>query len=204
MMGFLLFNPAPSSIAMIGLGGGSIAKYCQQHLPDAHFTAVEINEKVIALREQFHITPDNERFMVIHQDGANFVANRSHRFDVMLVDAFDSDGHIPRLCSAGFYDNCFSRLNEQGVLVVNVLSNDLKYGKHLSHIRDAFEDRVIMVNAEEDANKIVFACKGMVFPVEMDLIMQRVIELAPLHPIPLQLTAQKILQRMSYRTPRES
>jgi spermidine synthase len=28
MMSFLLFNPDPKHIVMIGLGGGSLAKYC--------------------------------------------------------------------------------------------------------------------------------------------------------------------------------
>ena len=41
MMGFLLFQPAPARIAMIGLGGGSLAKYCALKLPEADFTAIE-------------------------------------------------------------------------------------------------------------------------------------------------------------------
>ena len=39
MMGFLLFAPAPARIAMIGLGGGLLAKYCALRLPDVDFTA---------------------------------------------------------------------------------------------------------------------------------------------------------------------
>ena len=33
MMAFLLFNPAPKRITMIGLGGGSLAKFCYRNLP---------------------------------------------------------------------------------------------------------------------------------------------------------------------------
>ena len=33
MMAFLLFNPAPKRIAMVGLGGGSLAKFCYRNLP---------------------------------------------------------------------------------------------------------------------------------------------------------------------------
>src|SRR3546814_9122322 len=43
MMGFLLFNPSPQTIEMIGLGGGSLAKYCYKYLPDVSITAVEID-----------------------------------------------------------------------------------------------------------------------------------------------------------------
>src|SRR4051812_25073219 len=33
MMACLLFRPAPRHLLMIGLGGGSIAKFCYRHLP---------------------------------------------------------------------------------------------------------------------------------------------------------------------------
>jgi spermidine synthase len=32
-MAFLLFNSRPDNVAMIGLGGGSLAKFCHRHLP---------------------------------------------------------------------------------------------------------------------------------------------------------------------------
>ena len=38
MMAFLLLLPEPASIAMIGLGGGSLAKFCYRHLPDCRIT----------------------------------------------------------------------------------------------------------------------------------------------------------------------
>ena len=59
MMAFLLFNPNPQRIVMIGLGGGSLAKFCYRHLPRSHITVVEINEDVIALREEFCIPKAN-------------------------------------------------------------------------------------------------------------------------------------------------
>jgi spermidine synthase len=60
MMGFLLLNPAPRTIAMIGLGGGSLAKFCHRHLPGAHMTVVDNNPGVIALRRQFGIPDDQQ------------------------------------------------------------------------------------------------------------------------------------------------
>src|SRR5262245_24128131 len=57
MMGFLLFEPAPESILMIGLGGGSLAKFCYRYLPACRIKVVEINPNVIALRREF-LVPD--------------------------------------------------------------------------------------------------------------------------------------------------
>ena len=51
MMGFLLFNPAPRSVLMIGLGGGALHKYIHKHLPETDLTTVEINPGVIELRQ---------------------------------------------------------------------------------------------------------------------------------------------------------
>ena len=53
MMAFLLFNCQPRRIALIGLGGGSIAKYCYRYLPSARIAAVESDPDVIALRDEF-------------------------------------------------------------------------------------------------------------------------------------------------------
>jgi hypothetical protein len=65
MMGFLLFNPSPAHIGMIGLGGGSIAKFCHRFLPASRMTVLEINPHVIVLRNDFQVPPDDERFEVL-------------------------------------------------------------------------------------------------------------------------------------------
>ena len=44
MMAFLLFCPEPRRILMIGLGGGSLVKFCNRRLPSTHVTVVEIDD----------------------------------------------------------------------------------------------------------------------------------------------------------------
>jgi len=114
MMGFLLLHPAPERIAMIGLGGGSLAKYCAATLPEVDFTAVEIAPDVIALREAFGIPPDGPRFRIFCEDGAEFVRRDGPAVDVLIVDAFDRTGQPESLCSAAFYDYCHDRLAPGG------------------------------------------------------------------------------------------
>ena len=50
MMCFALFVPRPRHILMVGLGGGSLAKFCHRHFPHTRITVVEISAEVIALR----------------------------------------------------------------------------------------------------------------------------------------------------------
>src|SRR5688572_31951776 len=52
MMAFLLFVPAPREVLMIGLGGGSLAKFVYHRLPATRTRAVEVNVRVAAIARQ--------------------------------------------------------------------------------------------------------------------------------------------------------
>src|ERR1700761_3056754 len=106
MMAFEMFLPNPRHIAIIGLGGGSVAKWCHRHHPDAKITAVEINPRVIAMRDTFHIPRDDKRFRILCEDAAAFVGRTHLRFDALLVDCFTAESSPRELCSQGFFDNC--------------------------------------------------------------------------------------------------
>jgi spermidine synthase len=160
MMGFLLFNPMPSSIAMVGLGGGSLAKYCHRNLPWANIRVVEINPHVIALRDEFLIPPDDERLTVIQGDGAQYVCQHDGQHDVLMIDGFDSRGLPPRLCSQRFYDDCFKALAQDGTMVANLQFGQVDYDRHLDRIHRSFDDAVLVVDDDDLNNTIVFAGKG--------------------------------------------
>jgi spermidine synthase len=200
MMGFLLFLPKPEHIAMIGLGGGSLAKYCRRRLPDADFTAVEISPDVLALRSAFGIPEDDARFRIVCADGADFVRRRTNAFDILMVDGFDREGQPRQLCSAEFYDNCHCALRPGGVLVVNLCADDTGYGSYIARISDSFFGKAVVVEAEEGDNKIVFAGKGGDFPPSFAVLSERLRALEPKHPVELDRTAQKILQREQARS----
>ena len=199
MMGFLLFNPQPRRIAMIGLGGGSLAKYCRRKLPDSQFIAVELSPEVIGLRDQFGIPPDNALFSILCADGADFVHGESESLDVLLVDGFDGGGQPERLCSAAFYDDCHAALRAGGILVVNLCADDTGYGSYVGRIGDAFGGKMAVVEAEEGDNKIVFACKDGNFPPSFNELTERLRQLESAHPVGLDRTAQMILRRKEVR-----
>ena len=161
MMAFLLFNPEPKNIAMIGLGGGSLAKFCHRYLPNSLIQVVEINPHVIALRDAFQVPPDDARFCVIRGDGASFVRNMPARVDVLLVDGFDSDGLPARLASQRFYDDCRDALQPGGIMVANLHYGHRHYEVYLDRIRRSFpNESVLVIDDGEMSNSIVFACNG--------------------------------------------
>jgi spermidine synthase len=161
MMGFLLFQPAPVHIGMIGLGGGSLAKFCYRQLPASRMTVLEINPHVIALRREFHVPDDDERFTVIAADGALYLQQaETPRFDVLLVDGFDHEGQPAALCSQRFYDDCFAALGDNGVLVVNLHSDHPDYPLLVGRISRSFSGNAVEVMAAEKSNAVVFASRG--------------------------------------------
>ena len=195
MMGFLLFQPEPKRIAMIGLGGGSLAKYCRRRLPATDFTAVEISHQVVALRREFGIPDDGPLFRVVAADGADFVRRQRKTFDVLLIDGFDSSGQPETLCSPAFYDCCRDCLRRGGVLAVNLCADDNACGVYLDRIRTAFSGKAVAVDADDGGNTIVFACKGRGFPLPLAVLAGRLAGLEAAHPVELASTAQKILVR---------
>jgi spermidine synthase len=158
MMAFLLFNPDPETLVMIGLGGGSMAKWCYRHLPSSDITIAEINPYVISLRDYFHIPQDDTRFRVFCEDGAMYVARTFDQVDVLIVDGFDADGQPPELCSEEFYDNCYDALTSSGLMVVNLCGWGDRI--HIARIKKIFGDRVLVVTPDDGSNRVVFACKG--------------------------------------------
>jgi spermidine synthase len=160
MMGFLLFKPAPARMAMVGLGGGSLAKFCYRQLPACRISVVEINPHVIALRGDFQVPEDDGRFQVIEGDGAVFVASQAGAFDTLLVDGFDHQGQPAPLCSQGFYDDCFAALAPGGILVVNLHYDDPDYAIWVARIQRSFGGNAVEICAMEKSNCIVFASRG--------------------------------------------
>src|SRR3970040_3128060 len=43
MMAFLLFRPPPRRVLMVGLGGGSLAKFIYHRIPDAVTEVIDVN-----------------------------------------------------------------------------------------------------------------------------------------------------------------
>lgn len=157
MMGFLLLNPAPRRVLMVGLGGGSLAKYCHRHLPHTHLQVVEISQEVIALRDEFRIPPDDERLEIVCADGSTFMAQGDDTFDVILIDGFTADGQPPALSTPAFYRHCARRLMPQGALIINLHAAEPALSLHLKRLHKVMGSGVFDVAVDDGDNRVVLA-----------------------------------------------
>ncbi|ASW03106.1 fused MFS/spermidine synthase [Paraburkholderia aromaticivorans] len=169
MMTFGLFHHAPRDILIVGLGGGSLSKYCFQKFPSARVTTVEIDANVIALREIFFVPPDSERFHIVHADAAAYLSHRTGIADVILLDGFDATGLPAALSSQSFYDSCRAALRDKGVLVSNLLNNDARLATHLARMRRACDANLLRTTAQCGANVIAVGFKRRTVPGWDDL-----------------------------------
>ncbi|MEW5789476.1 MAG: spermidine synthase [Pseudomonadota bacterium] len=158
MLGFLLFHDAPRDICLIGLGGGSIAKYIHRHLTASRLTALEINPEVVAAaRGYFHLPADDERLSVLTGDGAAFVHAHPASQDVLLVDGYDAKRIVEDLASPEFYRACKAMLRPGGMAAFNLWGSDSYFPRYHDRLARAFGEHVLQLPAEKKGNIIVFA-----------------------------------------------
>src|SRR5215470_5683290 len=59
MMAFLLFLPDPRDVLMVGLGGGSMARFVHARMPGTRVAVVEINPGVVTVARKYFQFPEN-------------------------------------------------------------------------------------------------------------------------------------------------
>jgi spermidine synthase len=199
MMCFALFVPRPRHIVMVGLGGGSMAKFCHRHFPQARITVLELRADVIALREHFMVPPDDQRFRVVHADAAAWLANAGDGLppDVIVVDGFDEAGLPPALSSLPFYRDCRQRLAPGGVLVANVFSYDPRHDAVLAALGAAFDGRTCQLKKVAGNNRILFAVASADGPGAR--LQRRLARYGALLPLPRPLPGRGLLNRLCVR-----
>jgi len=192
MMAFLLFMGRPKRLALIGLGGGSLVKFCYRRLPGTQVTAVELSPQVLAFREEFMIPPDDERLTLLEGDGAEWLESAEKGLDVLLVDAFNKEGFAPELACREFFALAWKKLSGQGVLVVNLAGEPQTYAGLVSVVMEVFDDQVLVVSVPEDGNHILYAFKARQFEPRWRVIHNQAKELKARYGLDFPRFAEKL------------
>jgi spermidine synthase len=172
MMAGLLLHPQsnwPRKVLQIGLGAASVTKFLYRHRPDCKITVVEIDPAVVPMTQQFFKLPDDPaRIHIEIADGADFVINSKAKYDLILVDGFDSRARAGRLDSLPFYLDCKSRLMRDGLLVVNLLSRSKKFKASVQRLGEAFDGHALAFPSCDSGNAIALATAGDGLEIGLD------------------------------------
>lgn len=160
MMGFLLFHPDPAHILMIGLGGGSLAKFIHHKMLETKTTVIEINPQIVTTAHHYFALPaEDDRLQIIVAEGSEYIARQASGADILMIDGFNDGHQTPSLCTQDFYNNSRNILNKNGILVINLLSRDKGLNHCLRHIENSFNGHIVTMLSEIRGNLIVFAFK---------------------------------------------
>lgn len=160
MMSFLLFTPEPTRILMIGLGGGSMAKFLLRTLPYCQLEVVEPSLTVTQLAHTYFGLPRSPRLRIHIGDGATFVCQRAGEtaYDAILVDAFTAQGIPASIISDGFFSRCATALTADGVLACNLWGGrQTGYHVALAMLRRHFGGHVFTLRVRARGNVIALA-----------------------------------------------
>lgn len=193
MMSFALFNPKPRKILMLGLGGGSLAKFCHKHCQNAEITVIEINQHVLSFRDQFHVPLENERFSIVLADAAEFMASNQQTFDVILADAFDRNGFASSLCNREFYANLKRAIGDMGILVSNLAGDNKERAAHLKMLRQIFGETTLSIPVGFDDNDIAIAFGNPKFQPNWERVFEQAYQLSQVVDLDFQKYARKLM-----------
>lgn len=118
----LLAHGAAKRVLIIGGGDGAMLREVSRHKNIEQITMVEIDAGVVTFCQQYlpnHSAGayDDPRFTLVIDDGVNFVAQCSEKFDVIISDCTDPIGPGESLFTSEFYEGCQRCLNENGIFV---------------------------------------------------------------------------------------
>ncbi|MBF0625291.1 MAG: spermidine synthase [Magnetococcales bacterium] len=198
MMVPLALQPAPRRILMLGLGGGSMAKFLLHALPDCEIDVVEIIPDLPDLARRYFGVPDTPRLRIRIEDGGHFIRRRAAggpgQFDLILMDAFNQDGMAATVYGEELLPLCHSLLAPGGVLAANLTYRSASGLSAILHaLRSTFtEGGVLTLSSSVTANIVAL---GLMAPLPKDSapLLQRARELDATWSLDLQLNLKKML-----------
>jgi spermidine synthase len=171
MMAWMLWRPesevAEGHAVQLGLGAGSITRFCHQVMR-MRATVVEINPTVIAANRLWFRLPANDtRLDVCEDDAARWVRDRAHLgcAQVLNVDLYDHEAAAPVLDDAEFYAACRGVLDDGGVMTVNLFGRDASFLRSAARIAAAFgHHQVWSLRPTREGNTVVVATRDVDVP----------------------------------------
>ncbi len=180
MMAWLLFvEPAKikeRQAMQLGLGAGSLTKFCHQKLRLARTTAVELNPQVLAAcRGWFKLPREDKRLEIVLADAREEIRNSrwAGSIDALQVDLYDDDAAAPVLDSIEAYADCRALLTEDGCMTVNLFGRSSSLPRSLEKIADVFGERALwLFKPTREGNTVVLAQRTAGRPAR-ELLAQR-------------------------------
>ncbi|MEK7160480.1 MAG: fused MFS/spermidine synthase [Patescibacteria group bacterium] len=116
---------AGQKVLILGLGAGATLKQQQALFPGLKIDAVEIDPKIIALAKDYFFVQESSALKIYEADARPYLRASATLYDVIEIDLFQGSPYIPfYVVSQEFFQQVLARLNEGGVMTMNILTLD--------------------------------------------------------------------------------
>jgi spermidine synthase len=158
MVSGLALCPEPKRVLVVGLGGGTIPGFLHKHYPHTQIDAVDIDPIVVEVAKQFFGFKEDATLKAHVQDGRQFIEERLNAYDIVFLDAFQSESIPYHLVTREFLRALRRSITAQGVVLADVWSRDWNplYDSMVRTYQEVFDELYILDVPEED-NKIFIA-----------------------------------------------
>ncbi len=198
MMAWLLFlQPQKTQpLGMLGLGAGSLARFCLKHLSNP-VQVVEWNPQVTMACDMYFKLPRPARLMIDHEDAGTWVEDPQHQglHAALMVDIYDADARGPVRDSLDFYLNCKNVLADIGVLTVNLFGAHASYARNIRNVSEAFDGRILTLPQIDAGNQVVLAFKGPELRVSVEQLLERAGQVESTYHLPARRWARSLIGR---------
>ncbi len=124
---------------MVGLGGGSVSDYLLRYIPELEVISVELDPGVVAAAKKYFGVDETPRHRIVAQDGRVFLMRHKAKYDIVMIDAFRG-GYVPfHLLTTEFYRLLASRMEPDGVAVLNLRAGTELFASSLATLAQTFK-----------------------------------------------------------------
>ena len=132
-------HPGPERVLIVGGGDGGTLREVLRH-PGVAVTLAELDPEVVEVSRAYFPTLsesfDSPRAMVVYGDAADYVAEATERFDVVLCDLTDPVGPARKLSEQPFFEAVKGILAPGGVVAMQTESLHF-HAAHIKRVQEA-------------------------------------------------------------------
>ena len=191
----LLLNTTPRNVLILGLGGGSLLRALHFIRPKLGIQAIEFRQSVINVARKYFSLPDSSRIIFHCNEAERFLSETHQSFDIIFSDLYLADRVHKSQQSLVFYQSCYEKLTENGLLSVNQWSGEYRSVKQCHQVlSDVFDGQVFNLHVQ-GGNHISFAFKGALPDIDRKAFFAAAQQLGNKLDIPLQKLARNFWQQ---------
>ncbi len=186
----LAWKPEPRAVYMAGVGGGRVALALHHFFPEAEIYCSEIEPEIVEIAQTYFGLPQGGRLHIAIEDGREYLARRTLRYDLILLDVFLDNGYSPyRMATVEFYALCRDRLTPDGALAVNLLANDPFVERRLQSLAAVFPLVQLFTARPVDGDENLVALASLRDDLSHAEVVQRAKAVEAAHNLPYALGA---------------